>query len=389
MNPESQKCSQVVRQIPLERFRLPSDGRKWKQVARSRIGLLLRLSGYANGDGTFERDGRNYSPSEKTLAKHVEPRTYYRLTKDLRRLGLLSWTREQRHYGRRTFTIHLPNSPETPARFDEKHLPDSETPVTFEIETPATFAEHLTPATGDLQKTPDTRANNPSFPITAAFSGSTTEHRSETRSAAVGEPMSARSVADHLPSNPSDGTEGVDHSVRVAGSRAHTTSQAFSPTPEQGVPPAPPVKIKTSTGNPDEPMDAQTKRRIRQSYAVAAKTDWNSLPQTVKDRVNAVVKKCALSWEHSAAFTEDGEPIADEDRELPPFEKPEANHKLKIAQFLDGHTDSEFFGAWKKFLNRPRGFEGLSFVWANFVGGDDNPGELEIYADAAIQRRVA
>src|SRR5260370_20608640 len=62
------KCSQVVRRIPLERFRLTDDGaRKWKHVAERRKSLLVTLSTYANGDGTFvgEAKGqtRNYSPS--------------------------------------------------------------------------------------------------------------------------------------------------------------------------------------------------------------------------------------------------------------------------------------------------------------------------------------
>jgi hypothetical protein len=107
---QSLKCSQVVRAIPLERFRLPGDGRKWHQAARSRKAFLLHLSSYANGDGTFTgvENGRNYSPSLKTLVKDFSRASYTRITGALQTLGLLSWTREK-HYMRRIYTIHVQN----------------------------------------------------------------------------------------------------------------------------------------------------------------------------------------------------------------------------------------------------------------------------------------
>ncbi len=116
------KCSQEIERLPLEAFRLPTDGRKWKQSARSRCGLLLRLSVKANPDGTFiGPHGQNFSPSFERLSKHVSRGSYTRLTNDLRELGLLSWIREK-HYDRRAYTIHLPeHSQDSP-----KHYPDSE-----------------------------------------------------------------------------------------------------------------------------------------------------------------------------------------------------------------------------------------------------------------------
>jgi hypothetical protein len=157
---ESLKCSQQVRSIPLERYRLPDDGRKWRQAARSRSDLLLRLSSYANGDGTFVRNGRNYSPSLETLVKHVAEKSYFRLTNALQTLGLLSWDR-QRHYDRRVYTIHLP---ETPVNFDEEHLSDSQiTPVTSDVE----GEKHLSHSPEHLSFSPKstvTMGDNPSLP---------------------------------------------------------------------------------------------------------------------------------------------------------------------------------------------------------------------------------
>jgi hypothetical protein len=118
------KCSQEVERIPLEAFRLPKDGRKWKQSARSRSALLLRLSIKANPDGTFAgNEGQNYARSFETLvlkSNHLSRCSYTRLTNALRDLGLLSWTRKN-HYERREYTIHLPeHSQDSP-----KQYPDS------------------------------------------------------------------------------------------------------------------------------------------------------------------------------------------------------------------------------------------------------------------------
>jgi hypothetical protein len=150
---ESLKCTQQVRNLPLDRFRLPSDGRKWKQAARSRSDLLLRLSSYANGDGTFVGEtGRNYSPSLGTLTKHIAQQSYFRLTAALQELGLLSWTRAK-HYYPRIYTIHLPDSSGSRATFESEHIPDSEI-------TPTTLEEHLPHS----PKSPTTMGDHPSLP---------------------------------------------------------------------------------------------------------------------------------------------------------------------------------------------------------------------------------
>jgi hypothetical protein len=113
-------CSFAIRDWPLERYRLPRDGRKWRQVARARAALLLHISTFANGDGTFTREASdaagkiNFSPSAKRLTSHFAERTFYRLCDQLRQLGLLSWTRPD-HFHKRIYTVHL----------SQKHLPDS------------------------------------------------------------------------------------------------------------------------------------------------------------------------------------------------------------------------------------------------------------------------
>jgi hypothetical protein len=141
---DSQKCTNVVKRIPKEQFRLPSDGdRKWKAVASKRKQTLIEISTYANGDGTFiGQTGIDYSPSIETLMDSASsPRTLYRVLDGLKELKFLDWTRES-HYKRRSYTINLPATVPEPGNHlpdsDEKHLPnqgqESETPAKSTVE---------------------------------------------------------------------------------------------------------------------------------------------------------------------------------------------------------------------------------------------------------------
>ena len=147
------KCSQEIERLPLEAFRLPTDGRKWKQSARSRCGLLLRLSVKANPDGTFiGANGQNFSPSFERLSKHVSRGSYTRLTNDLRDLGLLSWIREK-HYDRRAYTIHLPEH----SQDSSKQYPDS-------LGTLSTLGDGTQNQYPDSSKSVSTMVHIPSLP---------------------------------------------------------------------------------------------------------------------------------------------------------------------------------------------------------------------------------
>jgi len=120
------RCLLDVRKIPLEKFRLPRDGKKRLRAARSRYNFLCTLAQDANADGTFERKAGkiNFSPRVKKLLRHMAERTVYRMTTDLRELGFLSWRREKKHYGSRIFQIHL--SPrQRVSDSEKKHLPDT------------------------------------------------------------------------------------------------------------------------------------------------------------------------------------------------------------------------------------------------------------------------
>jgi hypothetical protein len=103
------KCLIEVKRLPLERFRIPSPGRKWKHIARQIQSLLVYLATFANGDGTFRHGERDYSPSVKTQAEHFgfTRRWVYKLQDYLKTLGLLSWTRLNRQEGRK-YTITIP-----------------------------------------------------------------------------------------------------------------------------------------------------------------------------------------------------------------------------------------------------------------------------------------
>ena len=90
-------------------------GRKWKNIARHLQSLLLYLATFANGDGTFNRDDQDYSPSVKTQATRLgfSRRWIYRLQDYLRSLGFLSWTRRNRQEGRK-YTITIPDVNDSP-----------------------------------------------------------------------------------------------------------------------------------------------------------------------------------------------------------------------------------------------------------------------------------
>lgn len=107
------KCVVAARCIPIEKYRLGTDGRKWKAVAARRRALFMELATYANSDGTFEREFEsrkiNYSPSEKHLVASmgISRATIYRRLDDLHEAGLLDWTREH-HHDRRIYRIIFP-----------------------------------------------------------------------------------------------------------------------------------------------------------------------------------------------------------------------------------------------------------------------------------------
>jgi hypothetical protein len=112
----SASCSRAVRDLPLDRFLLPTDGRKWKSSARARAAMLQYIAQWANPDGTFERDVPgsqkpiNYSPSEKKITQRFDRASFYRRTKDLWLLNLLNWDRAD-HYSRRAYTITVDAAP--------------------------------------------------------------------------------------------------------------------------------------------------------------------------------------------------------------------------------------------------------------------------------------
>ena len=150
------KCSHVVRSVPCELFRLQTDGRKWRQAARSRKGMLYRLAGYANPDGTFTKNGTDYSPRFKRLSKDFSEKSMIRWMDDLGSLGFLSWRRD-RHYDHRSYTIHLANlirkhlsgSDQNTCHIRPDHLSDSQ--------------KSLPMVTGDSPESLPMVGGNPSF----------------------------------------------------------------------------------------------------------------------------------------------------------------------------------------------------------------------------------
>jgi hypothetical protein len=115
-------CLFDVCKIPIEVFRMPTDGRKWKAAAGNRKTLMMQLAGYANADGTSIR------PSTKTLADQTgfSRRKVCRLLDDLKVLGFCE---RVGRYGQRGAAIRklvLPEKPSnTPPETPSLRVPDS------------------------------------------------------------------------------------------------------------------------------------------------------------------------------------------------------------------------------------------------------------------------
>src|ERR1700674_2114877 len=67
------RCSLDVRKIPIEAYKHPSTGRKWKAVARGMRALLRDLASYADPNGALG----SMSPKMLTLEEHHHPSTLY------------------------------------------------------------------------------------------------------------------------------------------------------------------------------------------------------------------------------------------------------------------------------------------------------------------------
>jgi hypothetical protein len=350
---ESTKCTQLVRKIALEFFQLPKDRRKGKQAARSRQGFLVWLSTWANGDGSFVgANGIDYSPSEKTIAKHYAKSSYYLLSNELKELGWLSWKRKQTHYGRRSFTIHLenqvPDAPKTPPTFTKNTSK-------IQTKTPPTFTEHLQdssitppPLRGDNTSTP---WHNPSYLAPASM-------RTETQ----------RTFADVAVDSNGGAQTQTD---AVDGATPHDIS-AVLPKPPR--PSAPTTGRQVGTGEErqtdDEPATAETRRRIeqdsQQEYTNKSAKAFRALPQSIRDQVSHLRQRCRADWDYWRTHDEDGDALDEDHYRFGAFPSPKSHHLLKLAEMRGTYTESQILGAWKKFLNRPDEIEGLTHVWANF-----------------------
>jgi hypothetical protein len=85
---KSVKLSRELAEIPIHRYRMAKDTRKWKAVAQNRMALAEFLGNHGDGDGT------RIFPAVSTMAKKFgwsESKTYY-LLDDLRELRLLEDT---------------------------------------------------------------------------------------------------------------------------------------------------------------------------------------------------------------------------------------------------------------------------------------------------------
>jgi len=115
----TKRCYNQVRdEMTPEMFRLPTDGRQSKHLCRARKFLFENIVSNANGDGTFIRNGIDYSPTITTIVKRTgySKKTVLALLDDLNEMAFLTWTfttmqpspKVETHYLRHSYTAHLP-----------------------------------------------------------------------------------------------------------------------------------------------------------------------------------------------------------------------------------------------------------------------------------------
>lgn len=99
------KLSRDLAKVPVEAYRLPEDGRKWKSIARDRMALAEWLARHGNGDGS------QIFPSTGSMTRHfgwARGKTFY-LLGDLSKLALLESTEHlTREHGTRIRRMNLP-----------------------------------------------------------------------------------------------------------------------------------------------------------------------------------------------------------------------------------------------------------------------------------------
>jgi hypothetical protein len=78
------RCVRDVRDLPLEAYRLPNDGRKWKSLCKERQRLAMLLATYADPDGTNIKVGTDKLAGRLGWA----PNTLFDRLDDLTELGL-------------------------------------------------------------------------------------------------------------------------------------------------------------------------------------------------------------------------------------------------------------------------------------------------------------
>jgi hypothetical protein len=112
---EFKSCLFEVCKLPVESFRKPTDGRKWKGASSNRKTLAVQLAGYADADGTSIR------PSTQTLADQTgfSRSKVCRLLDDLKDIGFMERTGRHGQRGAAIRRIMLPEKlsnvpPETP-----------------------------------------------------------------------------------------------------------------------------------------------------------------------------------------------------------------------------------------------------------------------------------
>jgi hypothetical protein len=218
------------------------------------------------------------------------------------------------------------------------------------------------------------------YPNTASAS---TEKSRTDAAAAVTADTGARKQTDAADGdNPNTGAAATDATTIVVSPDRETCPTNPPDTGRMEGLPSGDVQSSAAVEFSIDPVTVETAKQVRKQsqkeYAIEKSEEFRKLPQSVRAQVSGLRKRCRVEWDYMRTHEEDGKFITDEaDYNLSVFESPTDSHLCKLAELLEKYTESQIFGAWKKFLKRPKGVSGLDYVWVNFFREFEDHVEVE------------
>lgn len=147
----------------------------------------------------------------------------------------------------------------------------------------------------------------------------------------------------------------------------------------QGAPPpscTPPPVHSDDDGMVDDFVDKHERQRarkhLRKKIAISDSITWRELDETIRQQFDAMI---------AGDFWRLWNEARKENDDMPKFSNPTAQQKTRLMRLMKEHGRNRVIAAWKLFVVRPKGFDGIEHVWTLFLGSNEFPrdGEAHLY----------